>query len=244
MNDEVGQTVLVPFGEGIVAPALIAEADNKTARKTVDGQRSVSRSAPKATTFAIPVAARRSGEWAPGVRCRWTELEPVTDRSPYMSKYRMTIAYACLVGMPLVSLVGLLRAGQHLVAPVSIGGTWNVAADFSTLPATPCTTLLVSATQPFLTLAQSGGSVVATVNNVERTTLPGSLHDMTLTIGDTSGVANNTATNCADAIYLDATVDTRDVPRVIAGTVGIRCPGCGAVPFRAVRQQQNDNGSH
>jgi hypothetical protein len=31
MNDEVGQTVLVPFGEGIVAPALVAEAGKKTA---------------------------------------------------------------------------------------------------------------------------------------------------------------------------------------------------------------------
>jgi len=160
-----------------------------------------------------------------------------------MSTNRITLAYLCLVGLPLVGLVGLLQAGQRLVAPASIGGTWNVQADFSTLAVTPCTALL-EVKQPFLTLAQSGSDIVATLNNAERTTLTGILHDMTLTVGDSSGRAANPAANCADAIYLDTTVDTRAVPRVITGTVGVRCPGCGSVPFRAVRQQQNDNGNH
>jgi hypothetical protein len=160
-----------------------------------------------------------------------------------MSTYRMAIAYLCLVGMPLVGLVGILRAGQRLVAPVSIGGAWNLEADFSALAATPCTTLL-SAKQPFLTLEQSGNSIVATVNNVEQTTLTGILHDMTLSMGAASGLANHQAANCTDAMYLDATVNTQAVPRVITGTLGVRCLGCGSVPFRAVRQRQNDNGNH
>ncbi len=155
----------------------------------------------------------------------------------------MAIAYLCLVGLPLVGLVALLRAGQGLVAPASIGGTWNVEADFSSLAAASCPTLL-SPKQPFLTLAQSGTDIVATFSDVERTTLAGVLHDTTLTLGDSSDLANNRAANCADAMYLDATVDTRVEPRVITGTVGIRCFGCGSVPFRAVRQQQNDNGNH
>jgi hypothetical protein len=157
-----------------------------------------------------------------------------------MSTYRMTLAYLCLVGMPLVGLMGVLRAGQRLVAPASIGGSWTMAADLSTLTATPCTTLL-SAKQPLLTLAQSGSSIVATLNDVERTTLTGTLHDTTLTMGEASGPPANAATSCADAMYLNATVDTRAVPRVITGVVGIHCPdpgsGCGSVPFRAVRQQ-------
>ena len=157
-----------------------------------------------------------------------------------MPTYRLAIAYLCLVGMPLVGLVGILRAGQRLVAPASIGGIWNVEADFSTLAATPCTTLL-SAKPPLLTLAQSGSSIVATLNNVEQTALTGILHDMTLTMGAASGLANSHAANCADTMYLDATVDTQAVPRVITGTIGVRCPGCGSIPFRAVRQQQNDN---
>ncbi len=98
--------------------------------------------------------------------------------------------------------------------------------------------------QPFLTVAQSGASVVATLNDAERTTLPGILHDTTLTLGDSSGPANTKAANCADTIYLDATVNTRVEPRVIAGTLGIRCLGCGSVPFRAVRQRQNDKENH
>jgi hypothetical protein len=156
-----------------------------------------------------------------------------------VSKYRITIAYACLVGMPLLGLAGLMRAGQHLVAPASISGAWNVEADFSTLGATPCTALLSSVKQPFLSVAQSGVSVVATLNDAERTTVPGSLHDRTLTMGDSSGPASKAA-NCTEAIYLDATVDTRGEPRVIAGTLGVRCVGCGSVPFRAVRLRQND----
>jgi hypothetical protein len=161
-----------------------------------------------------------------------------------MSTYRITIAYACLVGMPLLGLVAVMRVGRHLVAPASIGGAWNVEADFSTLGATPCTALLSSVKQPFLTVAQSGVNVVATLNDAERTTLSGVLHDRTLTMGDSSGPVNDTAASCARAIYLGATANPQGEPGVIAGTLGIRCLGCGSVPFRAVRQRQNNRDSH
>jgi len=157
-----------------------------------------------------------------------------------MSRYRVVIAYLCLVGVPLLGLAGLMRAGQRLVAPASIGGAWNVEVDFSTIGATRCAALLSSVKQPFLTVAQSGASFVATLNDQERTTLPGVLQDRTVTMGDSSGPPDANAANCARAIYFDATVHTQSEPRIIAGTLGIRCPGCGSVPFRAVRQRQND----
>ena len=36
MSDDVAQTALVPFGQGIVIPALLADAGEETARQTVD----------------------------------------------------------------------------------------------------------------------------------------------------------------------------------------------------------------
>jgi hypothetical protein len=43
----------------------------------------------------------------------------------FMSKRKLIVAYVLLVGVPLLGLLGIVRAGQHLTPPISVGGTWR-----------------------------------------------------------------------------------------------------------------------
>jgi hypothetical protein len=47
-----------------------------------------------------------------------------------MGKRKLVTDYIIFVGIPLLALVGILRAGKHLTAPVALHGNWSVQADF------------------------------------------------------------------------------------------------------------------
>src|ERR1700690_2562536 len=65
-------------------------------------------------------------------------------------------AYSCLVGIPILGLLGILDIGHGLRAPIAIGGTWDVQVDLHSLASTHCDALLAS-TQPWvLDISQSG----------------------------------------------------------------------------------------
>src|SRR3954469_23378219 len=98
---------------------------------------------------------------------------------PHRRATRIAVAYLCLVGVPLLGVLGVLRAGQRLAAPVAVNGTWTVQADLSGLGGTACTQLLAEVRQPFLSVAQSGGHLVLTFNNAQRTAITGTLDDAT-----------------------------------------------------------------
>ncbi len=157
-----------------------------------------------------------------------------------MSERRLIAAYACLVGMPLCGLVGILRVGQHLVAPAFVGGTWTMSADLSGAPArTACAEWLSDTNQPALRVEQSGSHAIVTLKNSQETTRSALVQGGTLTIiTDATTPAKHRMANCteAHAMYLDATIHSEGEQRVLEGTLGVTgCGGCGPVAFRAVR---------
>ena len=162
-----------------------------------------------------------------------------------MSKRKLLVAYVCLVGGPLLGLLGILRAGEHLTAPVSVGGDWYLEANTGVLPSASCRDLLARVNQPFLNVSQSGTNLVFIINNPEKTTQPGLIRGATLTMRR-EGVRASDATNeCKDpqAIYLDATVDTHGGQRVLTGALRIDgCASCPPISFRAVRQVSQGRG--
>lgn len=163
-----------------------------------------------------------------------------------MFSQKLVLEYVFLVGLPLVGLLGILRAGQHLTPPISVAGAWNVDADLSALASAGYGQLLTGARQPFLTISQSGTSLVFSLNNPQRTTLSGTIHDTTLTIGpEHSEGFEGTGGHCGDprAIYLKAVVYKQGGQRVLTGILGIRsCEKCVPVSFRAVRQVLSGRG--
>lgn len=163
-----------------------------------------------------------------------------------MSKRKLVLAYICLVGLPLLALAGVIRAGQHLIAPISVGGAWNLETDFGSLGSGPCRTLLAEISQPFFSVSQSGANLVLTLNNPQKTALPGELQGRALTIGNRRvQTSENASGGCGNpgTISLAATVAQQGRQRVMTGTLGINgCASCPPVAFRATRQSSSGRG--
>lgn len=160
-----------------------------------------------------------------------------------MSKRKLIVAYICLVGTPLLGLLGILRAGQHLTPPVSVGGAWYLEADSGALASGPCRDLLASVSQPFLSIFQSGTNLVFSLNNPQKTTLPGTIQGAEVTMSrEDAPVAGETGA-CADpqAIQLKAAVGNQDGQRVLTGTLAVQgCAACQPIQFRAVRSSAKE----
>ena len=156
-----------------------------------------------------------------------------------MSKRRLIVAYICLVGTPLLGLLGILRAGQQLTAPVSVSGAWYLEANFGALAPGPGRELLASVKQPFLTIDQSGTNLGFSLNNPAKTTLSGTIRGAELTMSPEGAPVSEGTEACSDpqAIQLNATVGNQRGQRVMTGTFAIQ--GCAAfqpIQFSAVRQ--------
>lgn len=163
-----------------------------------------------------------------------------------MTKRRMLTAYACLVGVPLLGLLGILRAGQHLRAPLSVGGPWNLEADFGSLAGRPCGEFLKGVKAPFFTISQSGADLVATLNLPSAPPLEGKLEGRSLKIGAANSPASGAFGPCAgpESIYLTATVGGQGREHTLDGVLGISgCAGCTPVPFRAVQDVPRRKGA-
>lgn len=156
-----------------------------------------------------------------------------------MSKRKLIVAYICLVGMPLLGLLGILRAGQRLTPPVSVGGAWYLEANFEALSSGSCRDLLTSVNQPFLSILQSGANLALSLNNPQKTTLPGSIRGAVITVSQQDAPVSEETGECTNpqSIQLNATVDNQGGKRILTGTLAIQgCAACQPIHFRAVRQ--------
>ena len=155
-----------------------------------------------------------------------------------MSRKKLFVAYILLVGVPLLGLLGILRAGEHLAAPISVGGTWNLEGDRAPLAGSRCKSALANISQPFFAISQSGSHLTFTLNNPEQTALPGTIRLNTVTVGSDSALADASG-DCAhpQAIHLQAALYKQRSQRVLLGTLSLAgCADCPSLPFRAVRQ--------
>ena len=156
-----------------------------------------------------------------------------------MSRKKLIVAYVLLVGAPLLGLLGILRSGQHLAAPVSVGGSWNLESDLAPLAGTECKQAFANINQPFFAISQSGSLLTFTLNNPEQTTVPGAVRQHTITMGR-EYVAGDASTDCThpQAIRLQAALSQQGPQHELTGTLSLAgCPNCPTLPFRAVRQQ-------
>lgn len=156
-----------------------------------------------------------------------------------MSKSKLLIVYLCLVGIPLLGLLAILRAGERLTPPTSLGGSWKLEADFTSLASQACRDLLFGIKQPFLIISQSGPSIALTLNNSERTILPGTVENGSLFAGSTPANDDGPiSADCVDphAIRVRAEIAKEAGHRILIGTLTIAgCEPCVPVPFRAER---------
>ena len=149
---------------------------------------------------------------------------------------RFVIAYIFLVGLPLVGLVGVLKTGRGLQAPLSINGVWKLESDDPTLLAQLCMRSVAPLRDTDAVIAQSGNSFAIHLEYLRSGTVGwGTIQNTTLwaAIPETGDFA------CGPdrAITLRGTVNPNTMPRSMRLVISIAsCASCVPVEFHAVLQ--------
>jgi hypothetical protein len=153
---------------------------------------------------------------------------------------RLALLYLSLVGLPILGVLGILRLGEALMPPVSIGGAWNIEVNPRDVDDSACGDLLSAPVPPFLTISQSGPHLRLSLNNHERTTFVGEIHGGTVTADETRSTTVAEA-NAAEvdpaAAHIEASVDRQAEPSRLRGILTTtHCSQRTEISFSAVRQ--------
>jgi len=143
------------------------------------------------------------------------------------------IAYILLVGLPLLGLAGVLKAGHTLSAPISVDGAWTLQTDTAML----CGQGLQNSV---LTISQSGKDLVVGLEGGLKTTGTGTLTGATMDA--TLPLTEVAADHCGSdpVLALNAAIDSKAQPKTMLGTISVKgCTSCTEVSYRAVRQRRS-----
>jgi hypothetical protein len=148
------------------------------------------------------------------------------------------IAYALLVVLPVVGLVGVLKSGRSLAAPISVDGVWKLQTDPVLLAALPCGKTLASSPDATLAISQSGRNFTLSLSDGPKSVASGVLDGTSLkaSLRPLAQWSNEVGCGSGREISIVATVDPKSEPRSLIGTFSVdHCLSCAAVKFRATR---------
>jgi hypothetical protein len=161
-----------------------------------------------------------------------------------MYKWKIFSAYFLFVGLPLLALVGILRAGSHLTPPLAVRGDWSVLADFSNWRHAPCEAYLTNLFEPSLKITQSDKDVWIELSSTEKVIMVGTINASTLVAASLDAPAKTQlmfmpGAGCPNpkSIRLQAEVKGQAKQRSLTGTFTLDgCTSCPAIAFSAFRQ--------
>jgi hypothetical protein len=150
------------------------------------------------------------------------------------------IAYVVLVGLPIVALLGVLKSGRHMQAPLSVDGTWKLqtAVERSAWPS--CFQSISWLTDSSLAISQSGPGLILSSNTAAKPMASGSIEGTAIRAS-----IQATGSACgSDNLTLIARVDPNSEPRSLTGTLSVEgCTTCSTMSFSAVRQPRTVKGT-
>jgi hypothetical protein len=157
-----------------------------------------------------------------------------------MYKWKIISAYVFFVGMPLLALVGILRAGAHLTPPLAVRGDWFVLADFNSWRRALCEARLTNVLQPLLNITQSGKDIAIKLNDAEKVVMVGTINGTTLVAAHPGALGKielipMPSRGCS--LRLQAEVRDQGKQRSLTGTFTLDgCASCPSLAFSAIRQ--------
>jgi hypothetical protein len=156
------------------------------------------------------------------------------------------VAYILLVGIPLLCLAGVLKAGRSVSAPISVDGTWKIEADTSSLAGQPCGKALLAVSGSPVVISQSGKGLAFTSNNPAKTVGSGLIEGTNVTASFQTSTVASAGCNSDSRVIMTATVNPKSEPRTLAGSfTASDCASCGTLQFHASRQPKaQSGGSH
>jgi hypothetical protein len=150
---------------------------------------------------------------------------------------RFAVSYVFLVFLPVLGLLGVLRQGRDMKAPISVDGQWKLQFDPAQLAALPCAKALASAENPVLAISQSGERFTLTTSGGLKTSSSGVLQDKTLNASLQPSESTGNDSGCDRQLTLMAKLDPNASPKSLSGTLSANgCPACAPVDFRAFKE--------
>jgi hypothetical protein len=159
----------------------------------------------------------------------------------YQSR-KFAIAYTFLVALPVLGLVGVLRSGRFLSAPLSVEGLWKMQADSNRLPTLACADYLAAPRGTAVAISQSGKDLTVNLVGEPGLTAAGVIEGTTLTAMFQPLPEGATQAQCQinRGLLLSATVDRKANPRSLTGSLSVAgCSSCPPVGIHGVRQMSN-----
>lgn len=149
------------------------------------------------------------------------------------------ICYGLLVGLPVLGLFGILKAGHKLAAPVSVGGDWSFEVAAEGFAQSPCLKSVFAGRERVISISQSGRRLVLTLDDRSKTTASGVIEGDAIKASAPSLPDGPDDADCGGrfSLLLTATVDRGAEPKVLIGLISFNeCAACPPVEFRAIRQ--------
>jgi hypothetical protein len=144
------------------------------------------------------------------------------------------LLYPLLVGVPVLGVAGVLRAGAYIEPPAAVGGRWSVRADGPASAGSSCGPRLETIARSGITISQSGPHVSVDVG--EGRAFAGLLSGDS--IAALAAAPADAVGSClgGGALRLDAVVDRSVLPERMHAVLSVqRCAACAAVRFTATR---------
>lgn len=149
------------------------------------------------------------------------------------------LSYLLLVALPLLGVVGVLRLGRTLSAPISVGGHWEIQVDAGNAVSLLCAQSLTGPGASF-TISQSGRSFTFNSPDLLISSTSGVVEGSSIKANITLAPGRTQEAGCdkSHTLTLMARVDSLVNARYLAGVLSVDdCSGCVPVEFRAIREE-------
>jgi hypothetical protein len=132
---------------------------------------------------------------------------------------RAVLLYVVLVGLPVLGILGLLRVGQTLSAPISLAGTWNAKLDLPKRTDSQMEDPSIARAEAVLSIAQSGSRLSFTFDD-RKTVLVGNIEDMRIEAASPDAPKSEHASSVATSvIYFRGRVNRQTAPDQLVGVL-------------------------
>ena len=150
---------------------------------------------------------------------------------------RHVISYLLFVGVPLAGLLGVIRVGQGIEAPLAVHGAWAVQP--MAAPDRVCTRYLLTGADSTLTISQSGRELTATLGPGDEVTLRGAITGYQVALEGVilpGAIPRYVACTVGDTVRLEGKVSSVFPLRQLeAGLWFSACADCGPTDFTIAR---------
>lgn len=152
---------------------------------------------------------------------------------------RSLVLYAGLVGLPSLGVAGIVRVGERITPPLSVGGRWDVTVAPRSPADAACAGPLAGGTPTALVVAQSGGRVTVALGEPTQATGDGALAGVRLAAtlaAAPNGTVHADGCDASTPLVLSASIDGDGSARRMTGELARPgCASCAPVPFHAAR---------